>query len=74
MDNELVSEQVRILAPIPTHGALQQVTTELYGYVESQRTDLLDTMGLLQNNTKTKKHLRRDDIHVSNDDRPYMGE
>ena len=71
VENELLSEQVRIAAPIFPVDTLEEVTTELYGYVACQFSDLLKTFGLLSIGPKTEKYLKRQESHVSEDNIPY---
>ena len=52
--NEVLSEQVRIMAPIFPAQAIDDVAKALYGYAEGQVSDLFKTCGALPNGQKAK--------------------
>ena len=69
-DNELLSEQDRILSPIFPPQIIIEVTDELYVFAASQFEGLFDSFGVLTN-APMAGNLKREDSHISPDNKQF---
>ena len=70
-DQELLSEQFRILSPILPPNTMDKLKNTLPSYAKRLFTELMETFGTPAIGKKIKKVLRREESHVSDDNQVW---